>query len=195
MPRKDDIYHSILIVSASEQFVQLVKKSLMGFQMIDIKKSTSSARRCILERYYDLVVVNAPLPDETGEEFVIDVTDSCSASVLLVTRQEVYEDALSRVTDHGVLVLPKPSPRGRIDKAIRFLVAVQNRMRELERKKLAAEEKLEELRIVNKAKLLLIEKNHLSEEEAHRFIGKEAMDHGISRGRAARRILDEMEEV
>ncbi len=193
MPKKDDIYHSILIVSDSEQFNVAVKKTLAGFLTIDIRKSIALARRCILERYYDLVVVNAPLPDETGEEFVIDVVEKSNASVLLVVPQAVFEDALARVTDQGVLVLPKPLSQGRLDMAVRFLAAVQNRMHALERKTLAVEEKMEEMRIVNKAKFLLIENKRMTEAEAHRFIGKQAMDHGISRGRAAKRILDDLE--
>ena len=192
MPKRDDIYHSILIVSASEQFNTIVKKSLSGFLTVEVRKSAALARRCILERYYDIVVINAPLPDERGEELAIDVTDACNASVLLVVPQDVYEDSLSSVTDHGVLVVPKPFPRGRIDKAIRFLTAVQNRIHKLEQKTIAAEEKLEEMRLVNKAKFLLVEKKHMTEDEAHRYIGKQAMDSGVSRGRAARRILDEM---
>ena len=192
MPKRDDIYHSILIVSASEQFNTIVKKSLSGFLTVEVRKSAALARRCILERYYDIVVINAPLPDERGEELAVDVTDACNASVLLVVPQDVYEDSLSSVTDHGVLVVPKPFPRGRIDKAIRFLTAVQNRIHKLEQKTIAAEEKLEEMRLVNKAKFLLVEKKHMTEDEAHRYIGKQAMDSGVSRGRAARRILDEM---
>jgi len=120
------------------------------------------------------------------------VTEGCSASVLLVVPQDVFEDSLSGVTDHGVLVVPKPFPRGRIDKAIRFLAAIQDRIHKLEQKTIAAEEKLEEMRLLNKAKFLLMEKRHMTEDEAHRYIGKQAMDSGVSRGRAAREILDGM---
>ena len=193
MPKKSDCCHSILIVSTSEQFNLAIKKPLAGFAMVESRKSAATARRCILERYYDLVAVNAPLPDETGEDFAIDVAEKCNASILLLVPQAVFENALSRVTDHGVLVVPKPVSRGRIEIAVRFLLAVQDRIHGLERKMLAAEEKLEEMRLVNKAKFMLAERKHMSEDEAHRFIGKQAMDHGISRGRAARMILDEMD--
>ena len=193
MPKKADAYHSILIVSSSEQFDAVVKKSLQGFVTIDVRRSAALARRCVLEKYYDLVVVNSPLPDETGEDFAIDAADRSNASVLLTVPQDVFGDALERVTDHGILVMPKTASRGLIDKSIRFLVAVQNRMHEQERKTQAAEEKLEEMRIINKAKFFLVEQKHMTEDEAHRFIGKQAMDNGISRGKAAKNILDEMD--
>ena len=51
---------------------------------------------------------------------------------------------------------------------------------------------MEELRVVSRTKITLIEKMNMSEDEAHRFIGKYAMDNGISRGRAATMILDDL---
>ena len=193
MAAKTEGYHSILIVSTSEQFVPVIKKLLKGFAAVDVRKSGALARRSILEGYYDLVVINGPLCDETGEDLAIFVTEKCNASVLLVIPQDVMENVLQLVTDVGVLVIGKPCPVGKLDKAVRFLVATQKKIREQEQKVIALNEKMEEMRIVNKAKFLLIEEKHMLEDEAHRWIGKQAMDHGISRGRAARKILDEME--
>lgn len=192
MPKREDIQHSILIASASEQFNAIVKRSLKHFITIDIRKSAALARRCILERYYDLVVINSPLPDETGEEFCMDVTEQCSASILFIVPQDIYGDVSEQLTDYGVLVVSKPFPRGRIDKSIRFLTAAQNRIHRLEQKVASVEEKMEELRIVSKAKLVLVEKEHMTEDDAHRLIGKQAMDSGVSRRRAAERILEEL---
>ena len=192
MPKHDDTVHSALIVSAAEQFETLIKRSLMDVITVESRKSGAMARRYVLERYYDLVIINAPLPDESGEELALDIVEQCDASVLMVVPQDIFEDVLERVTEQGIMVMPKPSPKGRIDKSVRFLVATQNKMHKLEAKVAKAEEKMEEMRVVNKAKLLLINKKKMSEDEAHRYIGKMAMDNGISRGRAAERILDDL---
>ena len=191
MPKREEYSHSILIVSSSEQFTAIVKKSLRDFLMIDIRKSASMARRGILEQYFDIVVINAPLQDESGEQLALDIAQQCSASVLLVVPAEVYEDVLEHVTDQGILVLSKPMPRGRMDKAVRFLVAMQNRIRMLNKKMQAVEERLEELRIVDRAKFHLVEYRHMTEDEAHRYIGKRAMDNGVSRRRIAEEILED----
>ena len=192
MPKHDDTVHSALIVSASEQFETLIKRSLMDVITVESRKSGAMARRYVLERYYDLVIINAPLPDESGEELALDIVEQCDASVLMVVPQDIFEDVLDRVTEQGIMVMPKPSPKGRIDKSVRFLVATQNKLHKLEAKVVKAEAKLEEMRVVNKAKLVLINKKKMSEDEAHRYIGKLAMDNGISRGRAAERILDDL---
>ena len=194
MSQKNDIQHSILIVSGSEQFNSVVKKALPfgSFMSCDIRKSIALARQTILERYYDIVVINAPLPDEMGIELALDITEQTNASVLLAVPREIYEEVLEKVTDYGILVLSKPLPVERIPQSIRFLMAVQGKLRLLEKKVESAQEKTEELRIIDKAKLLLIEKKHMTEDEAHRYIGKEAMDHGVSRKKIAESILAEL---
>ena len=85
MHRQSDMRYSILIVSSSERFVHLVKKSLDGFITIDVRKSGSLARRSLVERDYDIIVINAPLPDESGIELVRDASDRSRALILFVT--------------------------------------------------------------------------------------------------------------
>lgn len=190
MARKEDMHHSILIVSAARQFEAIVKRSLTGFVTIDGRHSGAMARHSVLEREYDMVVIDGPLPDETGEEFALDVMEKSGSLVLLVIPREVFEDVQERMVDHGVLVLSKPFSRGRLDQSIRFLCALQSRMRQLKTKTLTVEEKMEEIRIVSRAKLLLVEHGQMSEDEAHRFIGKQAMNNGVSRKRIAEQILN-----
>ncbi len=193
MPGKEGISRSILIVSSSEQFDHMVKKSLSGFVTIDIRRSMAIARRCILERDYDIIVVCCPMPDEMGVEFALDAADRTGASILLVAPQEIYEAVLEQVTDHGILVVSKPVTPGLMDKAIRYMVAIQGRILTLRAKNRKLEEKMEELRIVSKAKIILVEKKKMTEDEAHSFIGKQAMNNGMTRRAVAERILEEME--
>ena len=192
MPRKSDTHHSILIVSDSERFLTIVKKSLSGFITIDIRKSASAARRSVLERYYNLVVLDTPLPDELGDGLAIDIAEKQNTGVLVVTPQELLEDFMEQLTDTGILVLSKSMPIAYIDKAVRYLVSIQDRMLELEKKTHRVEEKLEEQRLLCKAKILLAKKKGMTEDEAHRYIGKMAMNNGVSRKKIAEELLEDL---
>ena len=193
MAKEKDISHSILIVSSSEQFEVLVKKSLAGFLTIDVRKNSVAARRAVLERSYDLVVMRLPLPDELGMDLALDISEQGSTSVMVEVPTEIFEDAVERLSDYGILVLPYSSNNFQLDKAIRYLKARQDVVYRLNQKIQKAEEKTEEIRIVSKAKLMLMEEKSMSEDEAHRFIGKMAMNHGISRRKAAEAIMDDLE--
>ena len=51
------------------------------------------------------------------------------------------------------------------------------------------EEKMEEIRLVNRAKWALIKSCHMTEENAHRYIQKQAMDLCLSKKETAENIL------
>ena len=50
--------------------------------------------------------------------------------------------------------------------------------------------KLEEIRVVNKAKWYLIDNEDMSENDAHKYIEKAAMDSGITKKQAAQMIVE-----
>ena len=63
----------MLIVSASDSFNNALTDLLpiTDYWPVSTVKSTAAARRAMLERVYDLIVVNTPLPDEYGSHFAI----------------------------------------------------------------------------------------------------------------------------
>ena len=67
--------------------------------------------------------------------------------------------------------------------------ALRERLRQLEAKQVTVQEKIEEIRLVNRAKWLLIENLHLAEPDAHRYVEKQAMDLRISKREAAECII------
>ena len=67
--------------------------------------------------------------------------------------------------------------------------SARERLRKSEKKALSIEEKMEEIRIVNRAKWILIREIKLDEPEAHRYIEKQAMDRCISKRIVAEEII------
>lgn len=196
MPGNEDIRHSLLIVSGSEQFIMTVRNALPSGKMrlIDCRGSAAAARRSVLEKSYDIVVIGAPLPDESGLELALDIASAGSAGVLIAVPPEVYDSILEKVSELGVLAVSKPVSRFTAQTAVKFLMAVQDRMTRLRQETARALEKTDEIRKIDRAKFLLMEKKHLTEDEAHRYIGKLAMDNAVTRLRVAMVIIDKYED-
>ena len=187
--------YSILIVSQSEQLNNFVKKVISDgrFSTIEVRKSAAQAAQELLNRHYDVVIVNAPLPDEFGTGFVLDICTRYTSGILVITPGDVADDVTERVIDYGVVVLAKPLTNRALARNLRHLVAIQNKMQETEKKVLTLEERIKEMRVENRAKCLLIEKEHMTEEDAHRLIGKQAMDRCISKRAVAEEIIEKYE--
>ena len=186
--RKD---YSLLIISSSEQFNIAIKKILPGgtFRAIETRKSASAAKRELLERHYDVIIINAPLPDEFGVDFVMDIQDRHNSGILVAVPGEVFDTVTDRTIDYGVIVVPKPVKLAMVERGVRLLIAVQNRLRSNEKKIKSLEDKITEIRFVARAKLMLIQ-NGMNEEEAERYIIKQAMDGGVRKSVVAEEIIE-----
>ena len=192
MKERTDSRYSVLIVSSSEQFNITVKKVLPDrrFDVIEIRKSASSARRELLVREYDLVVVNAPLTDGMGNEFVMDVVEKHSSGVILAVPTEVYASVNDHLIEYGVMTLPKPLKLAELERMIRLSIALNDRLRKVHVKLRMLNEKMEELKIVSRAKIVLVERG-MSEAEAHDYIIREAMNKGLTKKQVAEDIVDD----
>ena len=83
---------SVLIVSSAERLNATMLSSLpeSRYQPITAVPDASAASRMLLERPFDLVIVNTPLPDQFGTRFALDVCEKTAAGVLLLVKAEHY---------------------------------------------------------------------------------------------------------
>ena len=183
--------YSVLIVTASDGFTEKIMPLLpvTDYWPVTTVHSNSEARRKILETAFDIVLINAPLPDDFGMRLAIDICTGSGAGVLLMVRSDQFDDVYARVVGYGVLTLSRPTSVQMVAQNLRILCATRERMRRMEEKQTAVEEKIEEIRLVNRAKWLLIECLGMTEPEAHRYIEKQSMDRRISKQEVAETVI------
>lgn len=186
MSLKEHIY-SVLVVSASDNFNTAAAELFPSsqYQPLLIVASISEARRCIAARAFDFVIINAPLPDDPGTRFAIDCCRLQTTVVLMLARNDLQD----KVMEYGVFTLSKPISRTILQQALCWMASARERLRKMEQKTSSLEERMEEIRIVNRAKCLLISNLKMTEPEAHYYIEKTAMDACIPKKRAAENII------
>ena len=104
-------------------------------------------------------------------------------------RAEQYPDVTAHVAPSGVLTLQKPTSPALFSSTLQLLCATRARLRRMEQKTATLEEKMAEIRLVNRAKWVLIEQLKMTENEAHKFIERQAMDRCVTRRTIAENIL------
>ena len=183
--------YSVLVVSSAEKFVKPMLEMLPEkmFDPIMTATDATQARRKLLENNFDIVIVNSPLKDEFGTRLALDICSKSSAGVLLFVKAEHYADITAKVMPYGVLTISKPTSSSMIAQSVQMLCSTRERLRIMEKKNASVEEKIEEIRIVNRAKCLLIEQLKMTESEAHRYIEKQAMDRCVTRRVIAENII------
>lgn len=192
MREKSDKRYSVLIVSSSEQFNTMTKKILPDrrFDVVEIRKSASAARRELLVREYDLIIINAPLQDGMGTDFVMDIVDKHSSGIIFAVPTELYSNANDHLIDYGVLTISKPLKLSEMERMVKLLIAMNDRLRQAQKKIKTLTEKMDELKVVSRAKIVLVERG-MSESEAHDHIIREAMNRGLTKRQVAEEIVDD----
>lgn len=186
-----DQAYSVLVVSSAQKFNDILSQMLPGANCCPVNyvSNAAAAQRELLAKTYDFIIVNAPLPDDLGVRFSIDAACRTSTVVLFLIRGELYDELNAKLTPQGVFTLSKPTAVQTLQQSLNWMAAARERLRKLENKSASIEEKMEEIRLVNRAKWILIERLSMSESEAHRHIEKQAMDRCVSRKEIAQGII------
>ncbi|MGN0601864.1 MAG: ANTAR domain-containing response regulator [Oscillospiraceae bacterium] len=182
----------ILIVSGNEKasaaMVGLVK-DVFPQCSLSLINSGLEARKIAAENDYDAVIINCPLPDEYGFELAELISDSSMASCVMIVKSDNADAVSERVEDLGVMVIPKPLSRSVFHHSLRFISASRKRLLGLQSENLKLHKKLEEIRIINRAKFALMQYLNFSEQQAHRYIEKQAMDTRCTKKDVALKII------
>ena len=183
--------YSVLSVAAVEKFHTSLRELLPSgrYDPIHSAFDAAEARRRILESRYDIIVISAPLRDEFGTHLAQHFAEISGAGILLLVKPEYYSDVSAQVTPLGVLTLAKPTSPQLMLQCMELLCGTRERLRRMEQKSASIEDKMAEIRLVNRAKWVLIEKQGMSEQDAHRYIEKQAMDRCVSKRVIAEEIL------
>ena len=190
MSLRERVY-SILIVSATDNFASAFADLLLEtrYSPIHTVASVNAAKRILAEKTFDIVIINAPLPDDIGTRFAIDTCTGKQSAVLLLVKSDIHAGIHDKVVEYGVFTLSKPTSKPTMAHALSWMESARERLRQFEKKSLSIKEKMAEIRLVNKAKWILISKLEMNEPDAHRYIEKQAMDRCITKQIIAEEII------
>ena len=179
-----------LIVSKSDRTPEAIGPILTmnGIGKILRAQSAGEARRTVMSRVVDIAIINTPLSDDFGIQLAIELSES-NICVLTFVKGDRYEQIAYKLEEYGVITLAKPVDRASLVISVRMLKAMRAKLVKMETQRSSLESKMREIRLVNRAKLLLVERLSMTEEEAHRFIEKQAMDSCVKKGEIAENII------
>jgi len=164
----------------------------MQFEPVRIVTGAGEGRRLLSHDSFDIVIINSPLSDETGYDLALDIAENSTSGVLLAVKSEIYDETRYRVEDAGVLTISKPLSPAFFQTCINLVTATRRRLSTMEEENAKLRRRIEEIRVVNRAKWALVSECNMTEAQAHRHIEKGAMDERISRREFAQRIIDKL---
>ena len=179
--------HSILLVSRDSKIISQISVFLVP-PLFELTTTSdfNEARRLAAERTFNIIIADSG--DGFDTDFAINVADSYS-TVLLLVPNEHFDEISYRVEGYGILTITKPFEPFYFYNMVKIAIAVQYKVQVLSSQTTKLKVKMEEIKLVNRAKMLLMQNMSMTEQEAHRFIEKDAMDRSMKRTAVADEII------
>ena len=190
----------VLVAAKNESGVEAIMNALRGVasrgELAVSKAMTISQVRNRIAPYSgdgppDILIIKLPLEDEAGIEQILDmVAKSSRLQAILMVRRDAYEQISYRCRSLPIFVLSLPAQVQIMAEAVRFMMAAGRRMAESDEEVMRLRRKLSEIGYITRAKCLLIQDRAMSEEEAHYYLEREAMDRCVSKKEIALEIIN-----
>lgn len=186
--------NSVMIVSKNSKMVEFIRSAMPPdkFSPVIVVADAGQARRTILRTPAEIVIIDTPLPDEFGTRLALDLSEKCALAVIV--KPELLERTSYKLEQHGIVTLPRTLYRSLLYQTLMLLSVSVTKMKQLSKDRDALKAKLREVRIVTKAKTLLISEKSMTEEEAHHYIEKAAMDSGKKKTDVAAELIRELSD-
>lgn len=168
----------VLVVSSFvrlyDSLVPMLKKC--GFKDIYHAISISDAKRLIMTKNIASVIINSPLSDGYGLDFATECASEKNLAVLMFVKKELFTQTTEKAAPSGILTLPKPNAPETVAQSLLLLFSTAEKLLKMSDKSTHKNKKAEELRYISRAKMLLINSLGMTEEQAHKYIERRAME-------------------
>ena len=168
---------NILIAGKTEEICDSIAQLLLELDCDNISTFTSGAiRRGVDISKFDSVIISTPLSDEFGLDLVADIAKDTKNGVVVLAKREIADEVQKKIRFTGAFVLPRPFNKALLVQTIKLAEVAHIGMAKLEEENRQLSQQLSDMKIVNRAKSMLMQYLNLTEEQAHRHIQKQAMD-------------------
>lgn len=168
---------NVLIAGKTGEICDSIAQLLIELDCDNISTFTSGAIiRGVDISKFDSVIISTPLSDEFGLDLVADISKDAKNGIVVLAKREIADEVQKKIRFTGAFVLPRPFNKALLIQTIKLAEIAHIGMAKLEEENRQLTQQLSDMKIVNRAKSMLMQYLNLTEEQAHRHIQKQAMD-------------------
>ena len=181
-----------VVIAEDEAIIRLDLKETLQEEGYDVVGETGrgdEAVALVRELEPDLAILDIKMPGLDGLVAAREIASERRAAVLILTAFS-QRDLIEQARDAGALAyLVKPFERSELIPAVEVALGRFKEMKALADQAETLEEQLENRKMVDRAKGILMDKHGMAEQEAFSFIQKRAMSERITMRVVAERVI------
>lgn len=184
-----------LLISKSEKSADSLSELLRSemYVQISVAHTADTAYELVNDEEFDLICINAPLENESGIELSSAFAEKTRACVVIIVPLRNADEVNDILMEQGVLVIAKPINKHLFHHFLQFTECFKTRMLKVTEENEKLRHMVDDIKIIDRAKFLLITCLNMSESQAHRYLEKQAMDLRISKLQVAKQVIQTYE--
>lgn len=160
-----------------------------GFDSVTTVLSGLEVREKFACTDFDLLVIHLPLADEFGLELIENISETSTAAVLIIVKPDIADEVQKKVASSNAFVLPRPVNKAMLIQSVRIAMVTRDSVIRLKAANEELQQKMDDMKLIDRAKCVLIQYLRITESQAHRHIQKQAMDLRLPQVTVAKNIL------
>ncbi len=182
----------LLMLSESADVEEVFSKA--GWKIVKAE-NIEQARRLLSQSSFDLIVAQLAPKSTALQQVVLELSMLHNTSALVLCPQNKTDTLSYQYRDALILTLSSRTSKTTLAQIADYLGKSAQSQRRLLESLNQEKRKLQDEKLVSQAKMQLVSLCHWSEDKAHQYILKTAMDHSMTKAAAARQILRKLERI
>lgn len=181
--------NTALVIAGTEELELTIAQVLRnaGFYDVTLTKSIEAAREYCRKKTPSIVFINMVQAKNIAVDFIKAIGEK--SAVVVLVKEALVEKAEELLVQTQALVLGKPITRQVLAQSVKIAAAISKKLEVAHRENQILKEKIEDLKLIDRAKCVLIANLKMDEKQAHRYMQKRAMDMRVSQRHIAEEIL------
>ncbi len=188
---------NVLIISSrksSADNLGIFMRDTFGCRIRTADTAQQARELLSVNRSWEVILINLPLNDESGLELAEYIAEDTAASCIVFVKAEEAEKIMDKADRNSIIVIAKPFSRQTLYQILKAVDTALRRSWSLYEETVRLERKIEEIRLIDKAKFSLMQYRGMTEEEAHTYLEQYAMKNRRKKTIAASEIIDKINE-
>jgi len=165
---------------------------VLGYMVVAEVESGTEAIAKAQQFMPDAVLLDMHMPGASGVQAADEIAAALpgTAVVLITGDLSLTLSSADVLRSTAVALLPKPTPPAALDATLRLAVTRARELLSARREAAEAKEQLEERKLIERAKGLLMRRTGSSEQEAYRIMQRSSQDRSVRMVDIARAVID-----
>lgn len=179
-----------LIICTNNELTEMLTAVLNEVEQTELTLSGGSDARHKAERdCFDIILSVLPFENSFGLDTAAYISSVSEGEQIVFCPSKVYDEVCSKTVGLDMTILPKNVSRTLAVSVIRKSLAAKRKLESIQRKNAELMRKMDEDRLIYRAKCVLIEYLKITEDEAHRMLQHRAMETHVTLYNAAMDVL------